>query len=130
MIHLPCSRIGVDLEADWDGCKQVYRAIKDAETKKKEEEDKQKRLTEDIRTGGEESGANVMAGTSTESRDTSMEIPIKSSSITVSARRGRRSTAVPNSSEGSSSTAHNYSGPVTRQRQRQSQTNAPTDSGT
>lgn len=118
MIHLPCSRIEVGSEVDWEGCKQVYQVLKDAEARKKEEEDKSKRPVDESKMSTEDPLGNVVGPTS-DQKDSPQEPGSKPSGPIT---RRKKSASANLSSDGSSSSA--YSGPVTRQRQRQNQGSA------
>lgn len=111
MIHLPGSRVEINSDADFEACKKVYLEHRATEKRKKEEEERRNRPS-DARTTPEIDCATPSNADSKDSDGLHTRHPA------APLRRTKKMTGI--TLDGTPSPA-NYSGPMTRQRQRQSQ---------
>ncbi|GAV02421.1 hypothetical protein RvY_12990 [Ramazzottius varieornatus] len=110
MIHLPGSRVEINSDADFEACKKIYLEQRAAEKRKKEEEERRNRPA-DARITPE-------AECATPSNTDSKEPDAHGRHPAAPLRRTKKLTGI--TLDGTPSPA-NYTGPVTRQRQRASQ---------
>ena len=112
MIHLPGSRVDIGSETDWEGCKLVYLALREAENKKREEEERLKKISE-----GTDMDLNTTNGSTSSTGSKADQLDSMGKEM---AGKGKKKMSTPGG-DTSVTSSGGYAGPVTRQRQRQTQ---------